>query len=182
MNAPRRGRLQLVLIFAVFFVPLVLAFVLRLSGWQPQKLRNVGELVQPPQDLSSLALHEPDGTAFVWRDPDYRWTLLLLGGSRCGEQCERQLTEAEGIRMLLTQKATRLRIAYAGPVPADATRARLREVRWLAGDTTALDARRPHADDGVSALLIDPVGMLIVYHAPGYQPDGVRKDLSRLIR
>jgi hypothetical protein len=176
---PMPGLLRVLLLG---FAWLPLAFALRLSGWQPAKLRNVGELLQPPQDLSSIALREADGTPFVWRDPDYRWTLLLLGGTRCAAQCERQLTEAEGIRMLLTQKATRVRIAYAGPAPADAARAHLREVRWLAGDAPALDARRPQADDGVAALLVDPVGLAIVYHAAGYEPEGVRKDLSRLIR
>lgn len=183
MNTSRnRQRLQLILIFAVFFVPIALAFALRLSGWQPAKLRNVGELLQPPQDLSAIALREADGSPFVWRDPDYRWTLLLLGGTRCAEQCERQLTEAEGIRMLLTQKATRVRIAYAGPAPGDAVRTHLHEVRWLDGSAPALDARRPHTDDGVAVLLVDPIGLAIVYHAPGYEPEGVRKDLSRLIR
>lgn len=183
MNAPRtRQRLQLILIFAVFFVPIALAFALRMSGWQPAKLRNVGELLQPPQDLSSTTLREAGGAPWVWRDPDYRWTLLLLGGSRCAEKCERQLTEAEGIRMLLTQKATRVRIAYVGPMPSDAARAKLREVRWLEGTSAALDARRPQTDDGVAAMLIDPIGLAIVFHAAGYEPEGVRKDLSRLIR
>ena len=79
MTAPlRRRRLQLVLIFAVFLVPIVLAFVLRQSGWQPQRLRNVGELVQPPRDLGTVILQEEGGAAFAWRDADYRWTLLLL--------------------------------------------------------------------------------------------------------
>ena len=85
-------------------------------------------------------------------------------------------------RMLLTQKATRVRIAYVGPMPSDAARAKLREVRWLEGTSAALDARRPQTDDGVAAMLIDPIGLAIVFHAAGYEPEGVRKDLSRLIR
>ncbi|HOV57310.1 MAG TPA: hypothetical protein PLN91_05495 [Rhodanobacteraceae bacterium] len=183
MNAPlRRRRLQLVLIFAVFLVPIVLAFVLRQSGWQPQRLRNVGELVQPPRDLGTVILQEEGGAAFAWRDADYRWTLLLLGGPDCAAQCATRLIEAEGIRALLTSKATRVRIAYLGPPPPDAVRARLREVRYLTGAPDALAAERPGAADSVAALLVDPAGLLVVRHAAGYDPEGVRKDLSRLIR
>jgi hypothetical protein len=183
MNAPlRRQRLQLVLIFAVFFVPIALAFLLRGIGWQPQGMRNVGELVQPPQDLSALALHGADGSAFAWKDPDYRWTLLLLGGSSCERQCLARLGEAEAIRLLLTQKATRVRIAYVGPLPEASLRARFKDVQFLDGQADALLASRPVAADSVAALLVDPVGLLVVRHAPGYAPEGVRKDLSRLIR
>ena len=183
MNAPlKRQRLQLILIFAVFFVPIALAFVLRGVGWQPEQLRNVGELVQPPQDLSSLALRGADGAAFAWKDADYRWTLLLLGGATCQTQCLARLGEAEAIRLLLTQKATRVRIAYLGPLPDAATRARFKDVQFLEGQADALLASRPLGEDSVAALLVDPVGLLVVRHAPGYDPDGVRKDLSRVIR
>ena len=51
MNAPlRRQRLQLVLIFAVFLVPIALAFALRQGGWQPQRLRKC-----PPQGAPNKA-------------------------------------------------------------------------------------------------------------------------------
>ena len=63
-----------------------------------------------------------------------------------------------------------------------ATRARFKDVQFLEGHVDALLASRPVAADSVAALLVDPVGLLIVRHAPGYAPDGVRKDLSRLIR
>ena len=183
MNAPlRRQRLLLILIFAVFFVPIIAAFVLRQAGWQPEKLRNVGELLQPPQDLSAVSLHTLDGQAFVWKDADYRWTLFVLGGPTCEAKCEGRLAEAEAIRMLLTQKATRVRIAYLGPLPNEGVRANLKEVQFLQGDAGVLAASRPTTPDSVSALLVDPVGLLGVRHAAGYEPDGVRKDRSRVIK
>ena len=183
MTAPaRRQRLQLILIFAVFFVPIIAAFVLRQSGWQPEKLRNVGELLQPPQDLSAVSLHTLDGQAFVWKDADYRWTLFVLGGATCESKCEGRLAEVEAIRMLLTQKATRVRIAYLGPLPNESVRVKLKEVQFLQGDAGVLAASRPTTPDSVSALLVDPVGLLVVRHAAGYEPDGVRKDLFRVIK
>lgn len=183
MNASlRRQRLQLILIVAVFVVPILLAFALRLSGWQPEKLRNVGELLQPPQDLAGITLRDVDGKPFLWKDEDYRWTLLILGGPTCAVQCEARLAEAEAIRMLLTQKATRVRIAYLGPSPSEVARARLRDVQFLQGPSEPLNTSRPTAPDSVAALLVDPIGLLVVRHAAGYEPDGVRKDLSRVIR
>ena len=54
----RSGRLKLLLLVAVFIVPILVAIVLNAGGWVPAPARQHGELLQPPIDLrgQSLAL------------------------------------------------------------------------------------------------------------------------------
>ena len=46
-----RSRRMLLLLVALFFLPLALAFVAYYSGWRPQGNTNHGELLQPIRQL-----------------------------------------------------------------------------------------------------------------------------------
>ncbi|MEO8672767.1 MAG: hypothetical protein ABI411_15725 [Tahibacter sp.] len=181
MNPQSKMRLQLVMVGAVFLVPMLIAFGLRLANWQPERLRNIGELVQPPQDLASNPIASDRGE-FAWKDPDYRWTLLLLAGPACGDACEAQLANAEKVRGVMTSKATRVRLAVIGVEATDARRARYPQTQFLRSDAPALQALRPSGNDAIAAVVIDPAGLLVLRYAPGFDPSGVRQDLARVIR
>ena len=55
------GRLVLLLVAAMFFLPVIGAIVLFQSGWRPQSQVNHGELVIPARPVSDVALMAPDG-------------------------------------------------------------------------------------------------------------------------
>ncbi|WP_257386046.1 hypothetical protein [Tahibacter caeni] len=182
MDSQTRKRLQLIAIMLVFLAPMVVAFALRLADWQPHKLRNNGVLVQPPQALAGDAPRAQRDAAFAWKDGQYRWTLVLIAGPGCAAACERTLADAEKIWSLLTQKAPRLRIAALG---VEATPARLDQyprIDFVESAAAPLQALRPAAPDTVAAAVVDPAGLLMLRFEPGYDPAGVRQDLSRLIR
>lgn len=182
MDARTNKRLQLIAIMLMFLVPIVVAFGLRQGQWQPHKLRNNGVLVQPPQALAADTPLAVRDAAFSWKDGQYRWTLLLIAGPDCAAACEQRMADAEKVWSLMTQKATRLRLAVLG---AEATPARLqRFVRldFVESSAAPLQALRPAASDSVAAVVVDPAGLLMLRFDPGYDPSGVRQDLSRLIR
>jgi hypothetical protein len=182
MDVQTKKRLQLIGIMFVFLAPMVVAFALRLGEWQPSRLRNNGVLVQPPQELAADTPHATRDAAFAWKDSQYRWTLVLIAGPDCAASCEQQLADAEKVWSLMTQKATRLRLAAVG---VDATPARLGKfprVDFVQSSAPALQALRPSAPDTVAAVVVDPAGLLMLRFDPGYDPSGVRQDLSRLIR
>jgi hypothetical protein len=182
MNVQTKKRLQLIAIMLVFMAPIVVAFGLRLGQWQPHRLRNNGVLVQPPQDLAADTPRAVRDAAFSWKDSQYRWTLLLIAGPDCATACEQRLADAEKVWSLMTQKATRLRLAV---LDAEATPARLeRFVRldFVESAAVPLQALRPSTPDSVAAVVVDPAGLLMLRFDPGYDPSGVRQDLSRLIR
>jgi hypothetical protein len=182
VNAVNRKRLQLILILTVFLGPIIVAFVLRQTGWQPERLRNVGELQQPPRDVSDAIVTGLDGNPFAWRDPEYRWTLLLLSGPDCARACRERLADTAKIRALLTQKAARLRIAILGVDANTAMAAQYPHVTFLRTEAAALRDLLPREPDTVGAIVVDPAGLYVLRFAPGYDPAGVRSDLARLIR
>ena len=59
----RRNRGMLLLIVALFFGSLLLAGILRFSGWRPAGTRNFGELLAPPSDLRAFTPTLLDGRA-----------------------------------------------------------------------------------------------------------------------
>jgi hypothetical protein len=182
MDIQTRKRLQLIAIMLIFLAPMVVAFGLRLADWQPHKLRNNGLLVQPPQTLAGDTPRAQRDAAFAWKDGQYRWTLVLIAGPDCAAACERALADAEKIWSLMTQKATRLRLVALG---VDAMPQRLEKyprIDFVESAAAPLQALRPAAADAVAAAVVDPAGLLMLRFEPGYDPAGVRQDLSRLIR
>ena len=87
--SPRdRGRRQLLLLAALFFVPLLVAFWLYYGadGWRPAGGTNQGELIDPAVPLPDAALARPDGTRLP---PDFlhgKWTIAYVGDGRCDER------------------------------------------------------------------------------------------------
>ena len=51
----RRNRILLLLLFAMFFGSMLVAGLLRFSGWRPSGTKNVGELLDPPGDVRTLS-------------------------------------------------------------------------------------------------------------------------------
>lgn len=182
MDQQTKKRLQLIAIMFVFLAPMIIAFALRLNDWQPNKLRNNGLLVQPPQELAADAPRATRDTAFHWTDKQLRWTLVLIAGPDCAAGCEQRLADAEKIWSLMTSKATRLRLVAVGVEPTPERLARFPRLDFVDSAAAPLQALRPAAADAVAAVVVDPAGLLMLRFEPGYDPAGVRQDLSRLIR
>jgi hypothetical protein len=182
MNVQSKKRLQLIAIMLVFLAPMIVAFGLRQGQWQPTRLRNNGVLVQPPQELAADTPRAVRDAAFGWKDSQYRWTLLLIPGPDCASACEQRIADAEKVWSLMTQKATRLRLATLGIAATPERLEKFPRMEFVESTAAPLQALRPATPDSVAAVVVDPAGLLMLRFDPGYDPAGVRQDLSRLIR
>src|ERR1700722_349953 len=181
MNKQIQNRIVFVVIVLLFAIPLIAAFVLRSSGWQPTNTKNTGTLVEPPRDITQATATLTDGTPFAWKDPQYRWTLLLLPSADCAAKCIERIDEAVRMRLTLGRNAERLRIVYIGPPQADeffASRAPLSSVR---DETNAFANERARITDSLALALIDPNGLLMMRYPDGYSAQGLRSDITRII-
>lgn len=181
MNKQNQNRLVFVAIVLLFAVPLIAAFVLRSSGWKPTNTRNTGTLVEPPRDITHATATLADGTPFTWKDPQYRWTLLLLPSADCAAKCIERIDEAVRMRLTLGRNAERLRIVYIGQTQADeffASRAPLSLVR---DETNVFADERARNADSLALALIDPNGLLMMRYPDGYSAQGLRSDITRII-
>lgn len=172
---PNRSRLTLLLVAVAFLAPFTVAMVLRFGGWQPGQTRNHGELLQPPLEMVAVDGQMLDGSSWRWENTDHEWTLLARSANDCDASCDETFALLRNVRTSLARHAPRLHLFRLGE-SAPGGFAPLR----LAGELPA-PLTRP-VERGVEVFLVDPHGYLVLHYAPGFDPSGLRRDLSRLIK
>ncbi len=202
-----RGRLLLLGLVALFAAPLLVASLM-VGRWQPAATVHHGQLLDPPQPLTPVAVElyggEAVGDAFLRR----QWTLIMVhpGGS-CPEACRLRLEQLDTLRLLMGKDKHRVQTLVVNPAPwAPAAQ------RWLAkthpnlpagvADPATLDAlaipfgappppQVSPADPAAPAeplptpapiYLVDPLGNLVMRYGGDVPPQLVIKDLKRLLK
>ncbi|MDO8597746.1 MAG: SCO family protein, partial [Sulfuricaulis sp.] len=108
----RRARRRLLLLIAIFSLPVLIAYALYFSGWRPETSGNYGELVQPPRPLPGLMLQTLDGKALRLSELRGKWTLLMFAAAECLNPCEATLDKIHRIILAQGNKAERVRAAF----------------------------------------------------------------------
>lgn len=189
MNAPtpeanasrKRNRGMLIAIFALFFGSMLIAGALRFSGWRPHGMKNHGELIEPAADLRQVTPRLADGRAYEWRPAERTWRIALAPPAGCTTECAKLARELDTVWRLFGKDADQVHVLWIGQLPAGVPHpAALRIVQ----PTPQLRAGLPRVDDpkGVPVYVIDPYGFVILRYAPGFDPAGLRADLSKLLK
>jgi len=181
-NAQRnRNRLVLVLIAAFFFVPMLVAGVMRFTDRHPAINRQNGELLEPKPDLRRFEPVLADGKPYPWNPGARVWRIVVAPQPGCAQECVKLSHELDTVWQLFGKDADQVDILWLGEPPAGA--ARPASLRVLA-EAPQLRERLPRLNDpaGTPVYVIDPNGFAILRYAPGFQPGGLRSDLSRLLK
>ncbi|UHQ20606.1 hypothetical protein LVB87_05535 [Lysobacter sp. KIS68-7] len=179
-----RNRWALVAIAALFFGALILAGLLRFSGWRPAGMKNAGELLQPPADLRQVVPMQVDGTPYKWSDAPRTWRIVAMTHDCDGAQrraCESLLEQLDKVWQLSGKDADRVHVLWVGPLPQGGPRpATLHNLKM----SDALRDGMPRAEDakGFPVYVLDPNGWVVLRYAPGFDASGLRTDLSRLLK
>lgn len=182
MNARMRNRIGLILIIALFAAPLVTAYVLNAFGWRPSGMRNYGELIEPPQDLTAAHFVLADGTSLGWKDEDWSWTIFAIPGPGCAQQCLARIDELRRARLTLNQNTFRVRIVVLDDTLTTGELTPLAPVASGRDPDGKLTALRPTQTDSVAVAFADPHGFLVLRYPVGYDGNLLRKDLARVIK
>jgi hypothetical protein len=187
----RRNRGMLLLIVALFFGSLLLAGILRFSGWRPAGTKNFGELLSPPADLRAQAPVLLDGGTYAWEPAARRWRIVVAPPAGCAATCPRIARQLDIVWQLMGKDADHVDVLWICPddacfVPEPlAHRPALRRVRG----SDALRAGLPRSAVDTGTLLrglpvyvVDPNGFVILRYAPGFDPAGLRADLAKLTK
>jgi hypothetical protein len=190
----RRNRILLLLLFAMFFGSMLVAGLLRFSGWRPSGTKNVGELLDPPGDVRTLSPRLLAGGEYVWKGAERTWRIVIAPPADCGAECETLAREVDIVWQLFGKDADDVHVLWLCPTdacawPAGAPQpgtlkllapnAQLRAGLARVDDTVV--AGKPGAR-GVPAYVIDPYGFVILRYAPGFDPSGLRTDVARLVK
>lgn len=191
-----RGRRTLILVTAIFMLPVVLATVLYVTGWRPSgRSLQYGELLAAPRPIGEAVLSAVDGGTWRFSELQGRWALVVFDRLPCDARCQTNLYNVQQVRLAQGRDAVRVERLFIALAPAAEPQraelaARYPGLRVLHGAPAAVSAlARDFATadgtalDGLARVyVIDPHGNLVMSYAPGADPSGMRKDLARLLR
>lgn len=178
----KKGRLQFLLIAALFFGPLLIAAWLYYGGQalQPEERANHGALLEP---IVSLLDAVPDSAIHDSR----AWRLLYAEDGECGEACRKALYILRQSRLMLGKEMDRVeRVFLHGAEPPDTLLGAEEHQGLVALYDPALravlDDKRPAALPAGGFFLIDPHGNLVMYFSPDIEPRDMVDDIKRLLK
>jgi hypothetical protein len=189
MQDPRaRGRRTLLIVAAMFFVPVAIAFALYYGHlWRPATSSNKGELIEPPRPLIVAGLRHPDGSAAGADVFAGKWTLLYIGDGHCDDACRKALVFARQSRLALNNEMTRVQrvfLATGNCCASDyfaAEHPGLIALDASSADAAALLAQFPAARED-SLFIIDPLGNLMMRHDASHTSKDLLSDLKKLLK
>ncbi len=176
------GRVQFLIIAAVFFGPLLGAAWLYYQGGalKPDERANRGALLEPIVNLHDAV----PGSAVL----DSRtWLLLYADDGVCGDSCRTALYTVRQSRLMLGKEMDRVqRVFLHGDEPPD-TLLITDEHKGLitlqdAALRTVLDNKKPGVPEAGGYYLIDPHGNLVLYFSPDINPRDMVDDIKRLLK
>lgn len=193
---PWKARRMLLLVVAIFLLPVLIATYLYVSGWRPDgRSLQHGDLLQPARPLADAELQTPDNSSFRLSSLRGRWAIVYFGHLPCSEVCRNNLYKMQQVRLAQGRDAVRVQRLFVqlGAAPSDA----LTKIAADYPGIMALHGSQPSIDtmardfftaqgtplDGLERVyLVDPHGNLVMSYAPDADPSGMRKDLARLLK
>ena len=175
-----KRKLTVLAVIGLFFAPVIIAVVLnsRWVDWTPAPGRSHGELVEPVVELGSVL---PSGD---WKG---KWHLVRYQPGGCDEACLEALYWLRQARKAQDRHVPDIGLLLVSPVPLDA--GRRAEILRLSPAWRVVDGE---AGEGVARLLpgpgeagstyiMDPQSNIMMRYPAGTDPNGIRKDLDRLL-
>lgn len=181
--AQRSFRINLVLIFAVFAVPLIAAY-LSYYVWPPQGRLNYGELIDP-KTMPDVALRDAEGKEFSLSTLRGKWIMLSVDSADCDEACDQKLFLMRQTRISMTKEMNRIErvLLLRGDAKATAELAKKYPGMYiLSGANDSLLNTFPGAPNAADHIyLVDPVGQVMMRYVKNPDATGIRRDLTRLL-
>ena len=189
MQDPRaRGRRTLLIVAAVFLVPVAVAFTLYYGNlWRPANSSSMGELIEPARPLEVTGLRNVDGTPADAALLAGKWTLLYIGDGRCDDACRTALVFGRQTRLALNNEMTRVQRVFLATGNCCAADYFAREQAGL----VALDASSPEAaallrqfpgEHARTLFIVDPLGNLMMRHDASHTTKDLLSDLKKLLK
>lgn len=183
-------RAALVLIFAMFIGPLLVAWLMY-SGtisYQPGETRNYGTLVQPAVPIDWTQLSSLEGVSETTPAEAFltHWVVLHPVAADCDKGCINRAISLRQVHKASGRQAIRIRLALLIPPGTDTSKlAALQDIygefMLVTSADGAFQARLDSVSNQAENYLIDPLGNIMMYYAVGSDPNDLKQDLKRLL-
>lgn len=196
-KAIRRARIKLGLLFSVFLIPVIAAYIVHLyPSLMPKSTKNYGTLYKPTVSLHDFDLHDQGSNKdFALKDMQGKWSLIYIGSDHCDKRCEETLVKARDARWAQGVAATRIHYYYlvtADKYSGDIAKLKKEFPGLIMLEGTAAQrgplikqfaisaSQQPGKDDRL--YLVDPAGILLMHYPYGFRHIGLMEDLKFLLK
>ena len=196
-------RLALLIIAAMFLLPLLLAWLMYSGSldFKPASTRNLGTLVEPPVPIdwkvavtlsgetNSAAGLEQSKSVF-----EEHWVMLQPVPAGCDDSCLRKITDLRQIHLAAGRQQLRIRLALLLEDSSPAGQAQsllaiypqfhlIRDPSGLLWGALGKIQQNLSTQAGPvkGVYMIDPRGNIMMYYAAGSDPNFIKQDLKRLL-
>jgi cytochrome oxidase Cu insertion factor (SCO1/SenC/PrrC family) len=176
-------RAKLVLIAALFAVPIAASFF-AYRYLRPPPTANYGELLLPPDAVTTQPLEAADGARFTFAQLAGRWILVVSDAGACAADCAAKLVTLRQVRLALGRDASRVARVFVvddRQMPAPAA------FEAFDGTLVALapaEKKLPPGagNDRAHIYLVDPRGNVMMRWPAAGDGKGILGDLRRLLK
>lgn len=211
MDANLKNKLKLTFLLLITALPVSMATLSFRGAIEEGALSstvNKGHLINPPADISALAMRDLDGQpvfrtfeeeiAALAPDQEYEikpWLMIYVNGADCTAACKERIHYLQQLHIALGKNIQRVRRYYLNtdmqPFSqelAEYFRADYPSMGLAYTDKATLQQNL--SASGVSidlaaqsyVLLVDPVGNVMMYYTQDHTPEEIMTDLETLLR
>lgn len=185
------GRKKFLLIGAIFFAPMVLAWISYFGpeSWHPSGTINNGELITPaiPLELGKVEMLDQEELSEPW---NAKWTLIQLWQGDCDAVCAQRIVDMRQLRKSLHRKRERVQrvIFLPNRAQAEALQKQFQEEHELLrfavldGEKHAALSALINRDATLTVAIVDPLGNYMMRYGPEMSLRGMYKDIMRLLK
>jgi hypothetical protein len=186
----RKGRRMLLFLLVLFALPIVVVLSMYRFDYRPGGASH-GELLTPPKPLRLPATHDLQGASFdaaAWKK---KWHLVTIAEAQCAADCRERIHLLRQVHVTLNKEIERVQRILIVPQADTAELADLQRqypdlVILTGSDAAALakqfDLPAQPATTSGRAYVVDPLGNLIMSYPAGFDPKGLQKDMTRLLK
>ena len=189
ISQQNKGRLVLVTIALMFFLPILLAWFLNFYSDFKRDAQGIhhGELIVPPLPLGDLKVTAIGASEVL--SLEKKWTLIFLVSNQCDLTCEDKLYQLRQIRLAVgkdREKVERVLVVDNELDWSDYENSFQNQKVIVKGspsyESIIKNLKSVKNFDSNAIYLMDAYGSLIMKYAYKTAPKGIIKDIERLIR
>ena len=190
-NQQKKNQRTILIIFALSIVPFLIAWFLRENPELMTARTNNGELIVPPIMTERTDLTGYDGFSKTnLKELNGHWVLInVIPNQDCNEVCRQALYKTRQLLLMMGKDLVRIRRSAWLFKDVAANEAeiwwqddpRLLRVKPSAALLTRLASVLPAPISDGMLLLMDPLGNVLMYYLPGFDPYQVKSDIKRLL-
>jgi hypothetical protein len=152
----KKSRRSMLILLAVFIIPIVLAKLALNQQWFNYGVTNQGQLIANELTLAKLGLNVDDF--------DHQWLMLYTLPESCDEQCEKTLISVNNTYIALGKEMPRVKPVALTQQTLTADQAdKIQIKKW---HIQAMPALAKTAIAQSQVLIVDPLGNVILSHMP----------------